>query len=129
MGEEMTDNARNKRYRQWIIDRNIDYDEAYGNCQELCVEMMEAFPMLTMVRGHYYCSVWGERGHWWLKTDDGEILDPSAVQFPTKGNGVYVEWDESAAEPTGTCPNCGEYCYDGEQVHERCYEEFKASLY
>ena len=67
--------------------------------------------------------------HWWLQTKEGEIIDPTAIQFPTKGHGVYDPWDETQKAPTGMCPNCGEYCYDGIHVHEECHEAFTASLY
>jgi len=117
------------KYERWIIDQDITYEKAYGNCQELCLEMLEAFPMLSLVRGHYYCAIWGERGHWWLTDEDNNIIDPSAIQFPSKGKGVYVPWNEGDKEPTGKCPNCGRYCYDGEHVHEECYDSFVASLY
>jgi hypothetical protein len=98
------------KYSEWIT-KNIT--EAYGKCKEMAEEMAKIFPELTIVRGHYYCMVWGEREHWWLVDEQGHIVDPTAAQFPTKGNGEYVPWDEGAPEPTGMCPNCGEYCYDG----------------
>ena len=90
--------------------------------------MIKQFPELKLIRGHYFCMVWGERMHWWLQTLADDIIDPTVIQFPTKGNGVYEPWDETQKQPTGKCPNCGEYCYDGVHVHEECREAFSASL-
>ncbi|MBU2007445.1 MAG: hypothetical protein KKF08_18910 [Gammaproteobacteria bacterium] len=98
------------KYQYWIR-KNVD--TTYGKCASVTEAMCAAFPELTRVRGHYYCVAWGEREHWWCKDQDGNIVDPTAGQFPSKGRGVYVEWEEGAKEPTGMCPNCGEYCYDG----------------
>jgi hypothetical protein len=100
----------NQLYRDWI-SKNVT--ETYGYCAEVTEQMAKSFPELRRVRGHYYCTVWGERGHWWLVDEEGNVVDPTADQFPSKGNGVYVEWDDSLPEPSGMCPNCGDYCYDG----------------
>lgn len=101
------------RYREWIA-QNVE--ETYGKCQEVTEAMAAAFPDLIRVRGHYYCFLWGERAHWWLVDEAGDIVDPTAAQFPSKGAGEYVPWDESAPVPTGMCPNCGELVYGGESV-------------
>lgn len=97
-------------YKDWMT---ANVTESYGQCLEVTEKMAAAFPELRRVRGHYYCPIWGERAHWWLVEECGEIVDPTAEQFPSKGTGEYVEWDESQAEPTGMCPNCGGHCYDG----------------
>ncbi len=96
-------------YKKWIAE-NVK-GNGYGECSEITEQMAEAFPELTRVRGHYYCSAWGERTHWWLVTSDDEIIDPTVEQFPSKGKGVYDSWVEGTEEPTGKCPNCGGYCY------------------
>ena len=67
-----------------------------GRCAEATLAMAAVFPELTRVRGHYLCWVWGEREHWWLVEPNGEIVDPTADQFPSKGGGVYVPWDEAS---------------------------------
>ncbi len=101
-------------YRAWI-DANVGTkpEDGYGRCAWATLTMLVAFPELTRVRGHYYDAIWGERDHWWLVDPDGEIVDPTAAQFPTKGTGEYMPWVEGTPEPTGMCPNCGENCYDG----------------
>lgn len=108
-------------YQEWIDQLG----DTYGTCHEVTKEMAKEFPELQRVRGHYFCWVWGEREHWWLTNGD-EVIDPTASQFPSKGGGEYEEWE--GPEPTGMCPNCGEYCYNHEQVHEHCHDEFVRSL-
>lgn len=99
------------KYNQWI-EKNVS--STYGTCAEVTEAMADAFPELTRVRGHYHCPIWGERAHWWLKTPDGKIVDPTAAQFPSRGQFTYVEWIDGQEEPTGKCPNCGELCYKGD---------------
>lgn len=112
-------------YKDWIADY-VEGD-GYGQCKEVTEAMAAAFPELAQVKGHYYCFTWGEREHRWLKTADGEVVDPTATQFPSKGTGEYVELDETAPRPTGKCPNCGEYCYDGKYCcSDRCHDEYVA---
>ena len=96
------------RYLDWI-EANVP--KTYGKCAEMTQRMADAFPELTRVRGHYDCSVWGLRAHWWL-TLDGKIIDPTASQFPSKGTGSYMPF--SGPEPSGICANCGESVYDGD---------------
>jgi hypothetical protein len=96
------------QYVEWIQHQ---VSNPTGKCLDVCYIMQKAFAELILVRGHYLCTVWGEREHWWLKDGD-EIVDPTASQFPSKGRGQYIEWDESKPEPTGRCMNCGGYCYD-----------------
>jgi hypothetical protein len=113
-----------QQYVDWIAE---NVEETYGKCMEATKRMQTTFGELRLVRGHYYCLVWGEREHWWLVDPDGEIVDPTAKQFPSKGTGPYVEWDESQPEPTGICPNCGGYVYDGGTVcGEKCHNEYVA---
>lgn len=100
-------------YADWIA---AEIKTTYGECAEATSRMLEVFPELTRVRGHYYCPIWGERAHWWLVTDDGKIVDPTKDQFPSKGIGHYEPWIEGSPEPTGMCANCGELVYDGGTV-------------
>jgi len=114
-------------YQEYIKNLNLDYSKAYGKCEKICKEMKEVFPELKLIRGHYYCIVWGERQHWWLEAEDGKVIDPTAIQFPSKGTGVYEPWGDKE-EPTGKCPNCGEYTYN-EYIHKECHDAFVASCY
>jgi hypothetical protein len=107
-----------------------NFKEVYGKCAEATQQMAVQFPELQRVRGHYYCPVWGEREHWWLKTQDGEIIDPTASQFPSKGHGEYIEWIEGTPEPPGVCLNCGSYVYDNNSFCcKRCENLFIRDLY
>lgn len=114
-------------YQDWI-KLNVE-DDPKGQCMEVTEEMEAVFPELTRVRGHYYCTAWGERQHWWLVTASGEVVDPTAAQFPSKGTRVYEPLAEDAPEPTGLCPNCGGFIYGGGQVcSDACGVAFTASL-
>ena len=113
------------KYRVWIANNIV---QSLGLCKVHCESMMLVFPELKIIRGHYFCALWGEREHWWLLDEDEIIVDPTAMQFPSKGEGVYIPWIEGEKEPTGRCLNCGEYVYDDDNVHEACYEEMVSSL-
>ncbi len=110
-----------KKYKDWI-ETWLTSNNPYGKCAEATLSMQKEFPELIRVRGHYYDAIWGEREHWWLKTKDGEIVDPTAAQFPTKGIlGDYEEWEEGREEPIGKCMNCGEYCFESKGgSHHAC---------
>src|SRR5579871_6148538 len=78
------------RYQQWITE-NVP-SNPLGMCRTICAEMREAFPEeLRMIRGHYHDAFWGKRGHWWLITDSGKIIDPTKAQFPDQ-HGEYEPW-------------------------------------
>lgn len=114
------------KYLNWISEH---VPNAYGKCSEVTLSMVNAFPELRRVRGWYYCIIWGERMHWWCVAPNGEIIDPTAEQFPSKGSGVYVEHEEGQPLPTGKCPNCGEYCYNYDPIcSEHCEIEYISFL-
>jgi len=115
----------NQAYEEWIV-ANVR-GGGYGKCKETCEAMAAAFSELKLVRGHYWCWSWGVRTHWWLVDPQGGIVDPTKMQFPSKGLGDYEPWEEGEKEPTGMCPNCGRYVYDGGTVcSEKCHKEFVA---
>lgn len=123
------------QYQDWI-KKNLDLEKAYGNCKEYCDAVKAQFPELILVRGHFRDLLWGEREHWWLKTESGEIIDPTVNQFPAYttmamdvGPDFYEEWDENQEEPTGLCPNCGEYCFEGRYLcSNRCEVSYRAYI-
>lgn len=78
-----------------------DYEKYRGKCKEMSESLVVANPSLTLVRGYYHCPWWGEQPHWWCKTADGIIIDPTKDQFPSKGNGYYVEFNGIL-----NCSNC-----------------------
>lgn len=120
----MTDAARGA-YTDWIAENVVG--TGYGKCAEVTTAMAMMFPELTRVRGHYYCPWWGERAHWWLATPEGEIVDPTAAQFPSQGAGEYVPWREGDPQPTGKCLNCGEYAYHGDTFCSRLCADVTAA--
>lgn len=67
--------------------------EFRGKCKKMSEELVEKDPSLRLVRGHYYCPIWGEQGHWWCEKKDGSIVDPTKDQFPSKGLGEYIEFN------------------------------------
>jgi len=111
------------KYNQWIID-NVQGD-GYGQCAEITDAMQKEFPELIRVRGHYLCYAWGERSHWWLRDNKGEVIDPTKMQFPSIGIGLYKEWIDGSPEPTGKCPNCEGYCYN----HDFCCSDECSKYY
>ena len=119
-------------YKDWIAS-NIDPATTFGACAERTLEMQQAFPELVRVRGHYFDGRWGRRAHWWLVDPQGAIVDPTASQFPSGGNGVYEQWEEGAEEPCGHCINCGGECFrsrggNSSVCSEACGIEAKADL-
>ncbi len=99
------------KYQTWI-DRWRGSNDPVGACVQATNAMVAEFPERTRVRRHVFgprCPVTGWP-HWWCETDDGDLVDPSASQFPAIFD--YVAIDESAPEPTGKCMECGDYCYD-----------------
>lgn len=112
-------------YHSWIEKHYPTPESAYGKCAEATTAMLAAFPELRRVRGHYYCMIWGERAHWWLVTSDGQVVDPTAAQFPSGGRGVYEPWTEGADESTGKCPNCGDFVYNhGAVCSDTCADQY-----
>ena len=80
-----------------------DYDDYRGKCKEFVDKAVKEDQTLTAVKGYYNCPVWGTREpHWWCKRKDGSIYDPTALQFGSKGNGVYEEFGGSYS-----CSECG----------------------
>lgn len=113
-----------------------------GHCHSACIEMLQAFPDLILVRGWTvspeYADVAAENieeldpgdGHYWLETADGQIVDPTAQQFRST-NPHYVAFDESKAHtlPTGKCPNCGDYCYNNTDCcTDECFKSYCAYM-
>ena len=83
-------------------EMTADYQQFRGRCKELAEAAVLQDPMLKLVRGHYYCYAYGEQPHWWCEKPDGTIVDPSARQFPSNGNGAYAPFNG-----TIECSNCG----------------------
>lgn len=101
-----------QRFADWIA-KHVQ-GTGYGVCNHYTKLMGKVFPELRRARGFYFCSSWGRREHWWLVTLAGEIVDPTAAQFPSRGCGVYRELTDEEVErevPIGRCANCGDDIY------------------
>lgn len=88
--------------RQATEQEQSNYMTYRGKCKQLCEQAVADDPTLTLVRGHYYDYEWGEQPHWWTVRPDGSIYDPTALQFPSKGAGVYVPFSGML-----NCSECG----------------------
>jgi hypothetical protein len=112
-------------YEEWISE-NVEGD-GYGKCDEYTLKMQAVFPELTRMKGFYHCPIWGQRTHWWLITDFGEVVDPTKAQFPSKGTCEYEELLDIELEdrlPCGKCMNCGEEIYKKNfYASDMCSEE------
>ena len=121
-------NPQDLGYRMWVQHNYPTAQHAYLKCAEATQEMVDLFPELTRVRG--LASVEEPMGlpptqtpHWWCVTDRGNIIDPTAHQYPTQILS-YEEADESKGPPTGKCLNCGGLCYGGHLCSEKCDKEY-----
>jgi hypothetical protein len=98
-----------------------------GKCKEFCEEAIKNDPSLTLVRGYYYCPLWNtDEPHWWTTRPDGTIYDPTALQFGSKGMGIYTPFNGIVS-----CSECGKevkeedadidgnYCFCSTKCHCR----------
>lgn len=95
---------------------NSDYQMYRGKCKELSEEQVRINPSLRLVRGHYHCPIWGEQAHWWCVKPDGTIVDPSKLQFPSKGIGEYVEFNGKIK-----CAECNKEVMEEDAIFEGRY--------
>lgn len=74
-----------------------------GKCKEMSEALCAKDPSLTLVRGHYFCPIWNsDEEHWWCVDAEGGIVDPTRLQFPSKGMGIYTPFNGILA-----CAECG----------------------
>jgi len=88
------------------MNKDDGYRLLAGKCKLYCEAIVAADPAAnwTLVRGHYFDPIWcRNREHWWLKSPDGVIYDPTREQFPTCGH-----LEDSYMEFTGVleCSQC-----------------------
>ena len=80
-----------------------------GKCLELSQAFVDKNPSYELIRGWYHCPVWGQMPHWWTKDSKGEIHDPTACQFPSRGVGFYEEYKGFVK-----CEQCGKEISESE---------------
>lgn len=120
-------------YDRWIADYVARHDgDVHRKCEEATLEMQEAFPELQRVRGHVW-TVGRQLPHWWLKAQDGTIVDPTLAQFsfvPPVAE-EYEAWNELDPEPIGKCMNCACLIFDHSPTpfcSRECHSEAAAEL-
>lgn len=85
-----------------------NYLKYRGKCKEYSEALIAEDPSLKLVRGYYLCPFWGEQQHWWTEKPDGTIIDPTKLQFPSKGLGEYIPFNGMVI-----CAECGK------EIHEK----------
>jgi len=99
------------------MNEDSDYLKFRGKCKEMSEAAVLADPTLRLVRGHYYCPLWGrDEQHWWCVKSDGTIVDPTARQFPSRGLGTYTEFNGIV-----TCDQCGKEVPEAEARFDSNY--------
>ena len=113
-------------WRSWC------FGDVTQSCQDAVAVLVILCPELTAVRGTVVMTdpPDGDRRpwtHWWAVTGFGDIVDPTAEQFPSPIE--YTPVDESKGDPTGRCPNCAGLCYESRYLcSDKCEREYTAYL-
>lgn len=112
-----------QKYATWIAD-HVKGD-GLAMCSVYTERMVKDFPELIRVRGWCY-----RHEHWWCKTADGTIVDPTASQFETfyrlglPSPSDYREFRDGVdPEPIGRCMGCGEYVWEKTYGNYACSKE------
>jgi hypothetical protein len=101
------------KYKEWIEMNYPTSTESYGNCKKAVEQMKSEFPELTITNGFVFDAMWGERAHWWLKTEDNSIIDPTFNQFPALVDYNEIDDNHPARNyPEARCHECGERYYE-----------------
>ena len=121
-------------YDAWIAGSKACGVKTFGKCYDWVQEMHRAFPELLPIRGHVELSNFLVRPHWWLKTADGDIVDPTADQFSSEYYGIstiILSYEEyTGEEPKGNkCMNCGASptYYDYHSCSSECEKALEAT--
>ena len=77
----------------------MNHESNYLKYRRKCKEMSESFikenPEFRLVRGYYFDPIWNRKEpHWWCEDKEGNIHDPTKLQFPSGGiKDFYTEFD------------------------------------
>lgn len=117
-------------YQNWIDNYVFEKKIVAGLCYPACLSMCKIFPELTICRG-YVIDGWGKKHtHWYLKTSESEIIDPTVSQFDHLLVAGKLEYEEYSEEihgllAVGKCMDCGGQIYiDGKTF---CSDECQQS--
>lgn len=70
-----------------------EYKKYRGMCKTLSEEECKKNTNFKLMKGWYYCPIWNsEEQHYWCEDEKGNIIDPSKLQFPSKGQGKYKKY-------------------------------------
>lgn len=120
-------------YRQWIAENVVG--TGIGFCHSYSALIQNEFQHLRIARGVYGCLMGGSYPHWWTVDVDETVVDPTAAQFPCKGEGTYEELTQEEIEasfPCGKCANCGNDIYKADNApsdmlcSSECYSSYAA---
>lgn len=109
------------KYTAWIKARYPTPETAYLKCKEATAAMVADFPELRRIRGNVMVGI-QFRPHWWCLTPDGDVIDPTAHQWPTMP-GLYDAIPDGAEEPHGKCLECGSELYRSRGAQSYLCEE------
>lgn len=118
----------NQKYEKWINAFQKENPKTRGLCTTATLSMVKKFPELTRVRGHVEDALCLKPiEHWWCVDSEDNIIDPTATQFSVILS--YTKRNENLREPTGKCPNCGNYCYNNHFCCcNKCEREYASYL-
>jgi hypothetical protein len=102
--------SRCAEYATWVEINYPTPESAVGACTGATLRMVAAFPELKRVPGHVLTASWGRSAHWWCLTPDGQIIDPTAKQFPDELVD-YDPWVAGTEVRVGRCMDCGDPIY------------------
>lgn len=130
-----------QKYKDWIFNNYPTPQSAINMCKEASEAMSQEFPELVVTNG--LIQVGDEekkRTHWWLKTKDGKVIDPTAHQYKIFGMAV-LEYQEINDDhdlrkfSQGRCHNCGEPYFIGKDnwhdstvCSSKCFKEYSDYL-
>ena len=125
-------------YLQWAMKNYPDYKAALGQCKKAVFEMKKEFPELEITNGYAHFIGIEKRMHWWLKDKKGQIIDPTAHQYPEYLGSHIVEYEEitdnhdARKYEQAKCPNCGEYYFVKPEIkymhNQSCEEQYMKYL-
>lgn len=96
---------------------SANYLKYRGKCKELSEKACINDPNLTLVRGYYFCPLWNtDEAHYWCVNPEGKIIDPSKLQFPSNGFGIYTPFNGMVE-----CSECGKEIPEEEASHDSNY--------
>jgi hypothetical protein len=123
------------KYKEWIDKNYPTYQSALAQCVKACKDMVIVFPELKTTNGFAHFIHCEPRAHWWCKDPEGNIVDPTAHQFPKYLGSPIMDYEEiddnhpARMYAQAKCMNCGEYYYETPELrgvlhNKRCENEF-----